>query len=140
MRQFQGISWRFVACVIGVSTIGCDAAGLVPVEGRVTLDGQPLANATVMLSPLRATDPGPFAGTTDAEGRFAMRSPADDRSGAAVGEYMVFITTVKSDPSGMEGAPPPAQKEVVPDDWRNGSQRYSVPEGGTIDASFDLRS
>jgi hypothetical protein len=140
MRQFQGISWRLVACVIGVCTVGCGDEGLVPVEGRVTLDGQPLANATVMFSPLKATDPGPFAGTTDAEGRFAMRTPADGRSGAAVGEYMVFITTVKSDPSGMEGAPPPPQKEVVPDDWRNGSQRYSVPEGGTIDASFDLES
>jgi hypothetical protein len=140
MRQFQGISWRFVACLLGVSTVGCGDEGLVPVEGKVTLDGQPLANATVMFSPLKATGPGPFAGTTDAEGRFAMRNPADDRSGAAVGEYMVFITTVKSDPSGMEGAPPPAQKEVVPDDWRNGSQRYRVPEGGTMDASFDLKS
>jgi hypothetical protein len=40
----------------------------------------------------------------------------------------------------MEGAPPPAQKKVVPDDWRNGSQPYSVPEGGTVDANFDLTS
>ena len=68
----------------------------MPVEGRVVLNGQPLANATVMLSPLRATDPGPFAGTTSADGQFVLGSPDDPSGGAVPGEYLVMITTLRS--------------------------------------------
>jgi hypothetical protein len=108
------------------------------VEGRLTLNGQPLPNATVVLSPLKATDPGPFSGTTAADGKYVLGSPDDPSGGAAVGEYMVMITTVKTPQGADEYTPPPTQKEIVPAAWRNGSQRYSVPEGGTTDANFEM--
>src|SRR5688572_9805398 len=48
-----------LACLAVAGIVGCGGQGTVPVEGRVTLDGRPLPNATVMLSQLKASDPGP---------------------------------------------------------------------------------
>ena len=70
-------------CLAVVSVMGCGGQTNVPVEGRVTLDGQPLPNATVTFSQLQATDPGPFTATTDAEGKFALGSADKQQTGAA---------------------------------------------------------
>jgi hypothetical protein len=109
------------------------------VEGRVTLDDQPLANATVVLSPIRGTGPGPFAGKTDADGRFALED-TDHQGGPIPGEYTLMIATVMTDPNADEMTRPPTQREVVPAEWRNGSQRYTVPPGGTTEANFAMKS
>lgn len=119
---------------------GCGAGNLEPVEGKVTLDSTPLADATVMLSPARGTGPGPFVDTTDAAGRFALGPTDKNKAGAAAGEYLVIITTVKTDPNAHEGTPVSTQKEVVPVAWRNGSQRFEVPEGGTKEVNFEMKS
>jgi hypothetical protein len=133
------ISWT-LACLIVAITVGCTGQGLVPLEGSVTLDGKPLANATVIVSPVRATDPGPFTGKTDTEGRFAL-GPADkERGGAVPGEYMLMIATVLTDPNADEMTPPPKQKEIVPAQWRNGTERFTVPEDGTKEANFAMTS
>jgi hypothetical protein len=130
-----------VAIVVGVvaaGNIGC-GGGTVPVEGRVTLDEKPLANATVVLSPVRGTGPGPFTGRTDADGRFKLED-SDNQGGPVPGEYMLMIATVMSAPDADEMTRPPTQKEVVPPEWRNGSQRFTVPEGGTSEANFAMKS
>jgi hypothetical protein len=120
------------------SFVGCEASNRVPVEGTVTLNGSPLADATVMFAPTRANGPGPFLGTTDRDGRFVLGTIDNDRSGAAVGEYAVIIATVKSDPK--EDSPAPAHEEVVPTAYRNGSRRFVVPEEGTRNISFAMKS
>ena len=56
------------------------------------------------------------------------------------GEYMVLITTVKPPVGADEYTPPPTEKEIVPGEWRNGSQRFTVPEDGKSDANFDMTS
>jgi hypothetical protein len=124
--------------LLAAGIAGC-GGGTVPVEGRVTLDGQPLANATVVLSPVRGTGPGPFTGKTDADGRFKLED-TDNQGGPVPGEYVLMIATVISPPNADEMTPPPTQKEVVPAEWRNGSQRYTVPEGGTTEANFAMKS
>ena len=108
----------------------------MPVEGIVTLDGKPLTDAVVMFAPGRGNGPGPFMGKTDSAGRFVLGTRDNPHSGAAVGEYSVFIATVMSDPS--ELAPPVTQKEIVPDLYRNGSTKFAVPEGGTKEAKFAM--
>ena len=74
----QHICWPTVLCllsmVLACALSGCGGGAsyeLVPVSGRVTLDGQPLANARVSFQPARdQSDPGPGAsGVTDAEGK-----------------------------------------------------------------------
>lgn len=127
-------------CLAVVSLVGCGGQQNAPVEGRVTLDGRPLPNATVTLSQLRATDPGPFTGTTDAEGKFTLASADKQQTGSAPGEYMVMITTVKTPAGADEYTPPPTEKEIVPGQWRNGSQRFTVPEDGKTDVTFDMTS
>jgi hypothetical protein len=129
---------RLNAIAIGLLCIaGCSGQVTVPVEGVVTLQGTPLANADVMLAPRRANGPGPYVGKTGSDGRFQLGLQNQPGSGAAVGDYSVFISTVKSDP----GEEPPAvrQKEIVPLRFRNGSEQFSVPEGGTSTVEFALQ-
>jgi hypothetical protein len=116
---------------------GCQTQVPVPVEGIVKLNNKPLADATVLFSPARASDPGPFIGTTDNEGRFSLTSPDKKVTGAAPGNYMVMITMVRFDPNAPDG--PPLRKESVPVAFTNGSQRFEVPPGGTKDANFDIK-
>ena len=74
------------------------------------------------------------------EGRAAlmpyMMGCFPDREGALVGKHIVTITTAagaKSDGAAAGG-------ERVPKAWRDGSQRFEVPAGGTTAANFDLKS
>jgi hypothetical protein len=128
--------------IVGLAiAAGCErGAELASVEGNVTLNSKPLANATVLFSPTRGSGPGPYVGTTDNEGRFALGPVDEPGGGAAADEYLVMITTVKQDPNSADGAPvDPTQKEVVPSAFRNGTQRFTVPEGGTKDANFAIK-
>ena len=115
-------------------------AATVPVEGKVTLNGQPLSGASVVFSQTRPTSPGPYIGQTDSQGNFKLGLANSTESGAAPGEYLVVITTVKQDPGAMEDSPVPTQKEVVPAAYRDGSTRTTVPEGGKKSVNFDMKS
>jgi hypothetical protein len=134
-------TWLASVLMVAVGVVaGCGGSGaLVPVEGKVTLNNKPLAGASVMFSQSRPNLPGPFVGETDAEGRFQLGPSNSAGGGAAVGEYIVVITTVKQAPGGMEDSPPPTQQEVVPMKYRDGTERFAVPSGGTKDANFDLK-
>lgn len=134
IRPFHVLSIGLV--VLG--TLGCGGPSVVPVEGTITLDGKPLASANIVLAQLRATDPGPFVGKTDAQGKFAIGTAESPASGAVVGEYRLMITTVVG--GSMEDSPLPTQKEVVPPAYRDGSQKFTVPTDGTTEANFELRS
>jgi hypothetical protein len=129
-----------VAALALVASSGCGVGGgSAPVEGKVTLNGQALSGATVMFSQTRATAPGPFVGETDAQGQYTLTTPDKSKNGAVPGEYTIIITTVKQAAGGMEDTPVPTQKEVVPTAFRDGSTRYTVPEGGAKDANFDMK-
>jgi hypothetical protein len=124
-------------CLLALTCIvGCGSTESVPAEGIVTLGGKPLGDATVMLTPARGNGPGPFIGRTDAEGRFALGLRDSPGGGVAVGEYSVIIATVMSDASDV--APATRQKEVVPERFRNGSEKFTIPAGGTTDAKFAM--
>jgi len=81
-----------LAAAWALATAGCGGNGLVTVTGKVTLDGQPLSDATVIFVPVeganKTTTPG---GRTDESGVFYLmtREPND---GAMPGEYNVTIT------------------------------------------------
>jgi len=129
--RFVGIGCLAIACVAG-----CSEVGSAPVEGTVTLQGKPLAGATVMFTSTRGNGPGPYVGKTDETGRFALGPSDHPGAGAAVGEYSVIIATVASDPN--ETVPVRATKEVVPNRYRLGTEKFSVPEGGTKEALFAM--
>ena len=140
-----GFQCLLACCIVGCSLLGCGSGnGLVPFAGDVTLDGNPLPEATVVLGPITAVAAGPFMGTTDAEGKFQL-SPAGqtDILGAVPGEYRLSISTLKTAPaaSGDDGAKPQIlAPELVPDEYRLGNMRFEVPAAGTTEAFFDITS
>jgi len=123
--------------------IGCGGQ-YVPVSGRITLNGEPLADAYVTFQPVGGgnLEPGPGSyAKTDADGRFTLRVVGDERSGARVGPHMVSI-------SAYTGAvPEPTEERVarienlVPERYNTETTlRFEVPAGGTTEARFELIS
>lgn len=131
---------------------GPKISGLVTVSGVVTLDGNPLPNATVTFVPKRSgAEETSAGGLSDSTGKYILRTGSDKNYGIKPGEYKVIISsfvmpdgTVKEigpDVSPMqlklEGA-----KQVVPPKYSDfiGSTLSSTvgPEGGKID--FPLTS
>ncbi len=93
-------SWHgSLLLLAALSVAGCGGAGgpeLLPVSGRLTLDGQPLPHKTIRFVPEPGT-PGLGAGaTTDATGMYtllAARPQATrDMPGAPAGAYRVVVT------------------------------------------------
>jgi hypothetical protein len=78
-------AWLLILAAI----VGCRHSdlNLAPVEGVVTFDGAPLANAGVMFLP----EQGAMAvGITDAEGRFTLTTA--NEPGALIGSHRVSIS------------------------------------------------
>jgi hypothetical protein len=129
------ISVSLAAFAIAIA--GC-SSDIVPVSGRVTLDGQPLSGATVTFQPVRDPSAEPpsapgSVGVTDDQGNYELRLVDPDQAGALVGDHAVTISTAVA---AAEGEPP--QGERLPESWHDGSERFTVPAGGTSEANFDV--
>jgi hypothetical protein len=74
------------AVVVGGALSGCGERR-VPVEGEVTLNGQPVARATVTFTSEDGSKV--FSGLTDESGKFTLSGPAGP--GAAPGSYKVTV-------------------------------------------------
>jgi len=122
---------------------GCSSGSVVPVSGRVTMNGQPLANVHVSFQPIASgSDYNPGGGSyafTDADGRFTLRLVDGDTPGAVVGKHRVAITPRNSDDDADrrgKGAP-----QGVPERYnRNTELTFEVTRGGTDKADFPLAS
>jgi hypothetical protein len=78
------------------ATIGCSGPTVVPVTGKVTYKGQPLAKATVTFIPT-GSEGGPASlavSFTDDEGNFTLqtRLGSGDRMGTVPGTYRVAVS------------------------------------------------
>jgi len=126
-----------VAWIACASIVGCHS-DVVPVSGRVTFNGKPLAGAVVTFQPLgNSKEPRP-AGTgsivhTDEQVRFSLRMVEPSKPGAVVGDHIVTIATNTDAPATavVKGSP-------IPPTWRDGSRQFRVPPGGTTKANFDI--
>ena len=91
----------FVSLLFVATFLGCGPAGLRVeyVEGIVSLDGNPVAEATVTFLPTKEVAPMEMAtGTTDANGVYKLSSVTGKAAaGAVAGEYRVTVT--KSTPN-----------------------------------------
>lgn len=107
---------------------GCgsgDRPDLGTVEGVVTLDGKPLAEAFVHF------DPGTVrgsSGVTDAEGKYELTYIRDTK-GAAIGEHIVRIT------KRTETAP-----ETLPARYHAQTTLKATVKGGRNEINFELVS
>lgn len=90
-----------IAVCLASVCLGCRSGNYpktVKVEGTVTLEGKPLADATVVFFP--AVGQRPATGSTDSIGRFQL-STFQQGDGAVPGEHMVAV--VPKDPPSMPG-------------------------------------
>lgn len=84
---------RLSITAFGLLTLTCLCLGCgseyPSVSGKVTYDGEPIANIRVVFSPISDSDPGPFSvAVTDDEGAFSMETRYG-QSGAVVGPHKV---------------------------------------------------
>jgi len=136
---------RFSLLPLALVLIGCVDQGpkIAHVSGRVTLDGQPLANAAVMFSPVAPKGtiaPGPDSGAkTDASGRYTLELTGKGKQGAVVGKHTVRISLIAvEDPTDDT----PKKFKMLPPRYTGKTSKLEceVPAAGTDTADFPLTS
>jgi hypothetical protein len=80
---------RLIA-LLSVLLIGCSGGGTRPVQGVVTLEGTPVAGATVLFMPDGRDGKRPASGFTSSDGTFRLTTYKLD-DGALPGNYRVLI-------------------------------------------------
>ena len=133
----------------GALLLGCSKGphDIVPVSGRVTVNGKPYANLAVSFQPAvsdKGNHPPPGSGgMTDNDGRYTLKVVGTDlagRTGAVVGKHYVSITYfIERDP--FDDGPPKVKPAVeIPARYTSGKLlTFDVPSGGTNKADFDLK-
>ena len=139
---------RWLTGLAIVLAIGCgDGKTFVPVSGKVTLNGKPLHDATVMFQPVG--EPGSIvagegsAGKTNENGEFTLKS-STGKSGAMVGTHQVSISATDAQVGDHDTRPPRGgwpKSDKVPSRYNSKSElTFPVSSGGTNKADFDLKS
>lgn len=75
------------------AAVGCSGPTFVPLEGVLTLDGEPVEGATVCLTPKDREVGRDAAGTCDSSGRFVVSTGSDP--GCVVGEYSISVLKIE---------------------------------------------
>lgn len=138
-------AWLLVA---GLLLAGCDDApdygslNLVSVTGKVTLDAQPLAGATVRFE----GPPGRFSsGATDAAGVYRLMYDSN-QAGCTPGEKTVRITKLEvaegEEGGTIEGADGTVEKptEPIPAQYNTASTLKAVVSASNKTFDYDLKS
>lgn len=139
--------WKQCLATLAFLVLGCsDGSQIAPVSGQLTLDGKPLADARISFQPAPTGEAagrtelgmGSYA-TTDAEGKYTLRTADTDAEGAVVGAHRVMISDMRTETdedAGATKAPPPR----FPVRYSDGSLTFEVKPGGTDQANFELSS
>jgi hypothetical protein len=123
-----------------VATCGCGGSQVktVPVSGAVTLDGQPLAGATITFQPVDGQTIAPGShGKTDAKGQYQLQVTVTRQAGAVPGKHRVRISSARTTTSDDAVLP---VEDRVPARYRDGSETFEVPTQGTDKADFRMTS
>ena len=139
-------AWLWLA-VVAMAASGCGRSGKqtpnrVPVSGRVTIAGQPLAYGTVQLVP--DSPEGHSAMGTIKAGSFTLAS-AESSPGVVKGSYKVSIVSPQPiDPANRPSDPfsPEANKSNIANRYGNIETSGLAVEvtGPTRDLTFDLKA
>lgn len=93
MQRMGIVCWGLVAGLLVVA--GCGVS-LVPVSGKVTLNGEPAAKLQVLFEPKDPSRGAAGMGFTKADGSYEIHYPGS-QIGAPTGDYIVRITPSESD-------------------------------------------
>ena len=157
MRSVYGRS-LWTVCLLPLLFAGCgesepeETQALFPVSGLVTMDGQPVSNASVQFHPQASaaggSAQGTYYGTTDANGKYELLSPRGT-PGCEAGTFTVTVSKfAKQDGSPL---PPDAAAEDfaalgvehMPPQYNDpalSQLKAVVPDGGKTDLNFALQS
>lgn len=142
--RFDVILFTVLGIVVGCSQSDTAGPKLVAVNGTVTLDAKPLANAQVTFLPTGNTPGFGSTAKTDAEGKYKLKGQRGGE-GAVAGTYKVVISK-RVLPDGSIDDKPPIEsqaKEMLPVKYSMEPQSTltaTVPEsGGTVDFSLKSR-
>ncbi|MBN2022210.1 MAG: hypothetical protein JW809_05405 [Pirellulales bacterium] len=129
-----------VLAVLTMLPVGCADARRQSIEGTVTLDGQPLAEGCIRLLPREGT-PGPTAGATIKDGRFAI----DATKGTFAGSFRVEIVAMR--PNGRFAVDPetgekiPLREQYLPARYNTQSELTAeIAEGRPNELVFEIVS
>jgi len=107
----------------------------VPVSGRVTLNGQSLADVAINFSPLTGGDNAYAAyGKTDKDGRYTLRLVENGQPGATAGKNRVTLN--ESTGAAETDGGGPAVQFKLPSKARDGTMTIEIPPAGTDSADF----
>jgi len=134
---------RLLLGVAAVAALGCGRQ-FAPVSGKVTMNGEPVAGATVVFQPIAkegAIEAGPGSvGTTNEKGEYTLTADTG-QNGAVVGKHRVMISSLGVKP-GAEGGDqrggPPLEDRIPGRYNADTSLTFDVPDGGTNKADFPL--
>lgn len=135
--------WSTMACLF---LIGCGNTlhPIVPVSGKVTLDGKPVAKVRVVFQPHGTNTSQSAAGSlgvTDAEGHFTLTTmTTPSQSGAAVGPHTVQFAPAPA-LAQVDAIEP--QPVVIAPELRaivRQTATFEVIAGTENEANFDLKS
>lgn len=92
-----------IPCLLIPCTLGCGAADMAPVKGRVLCNGKPVREAAVTFSPIPTSakdmEPGkPSTGFSEEDGTFVL-STYKNFDGAHVGENNVTVVLDVTNPA-----------------------------------------
>ena len=132
--------WRLAAFMIvleaSLVAAGCNREklpGLGRVSGTVTLDGQPVPDASITFEGAQPGEP-PSLGKTDSSGNYELFYSRGHK-GATVGEHPVIISTYQ----GPTDESPDAKKETIPAKYNQKSELKETVKRGQNKINFDLK-
>jgi hypothetical protein len=126
------------ACVVILAAVipaGCAGKGVTPVRGVLTLDGKPVAGATVLFMPEGEEGGRPASGFTLPDGTFQLTTFKTD-DGALAGTYRVLVqkTEAAKDRYAAEQAALERAKAKYEDRSAQKGRKSALPE---VYAKFD---
>ena len=126
-----------VLCLLGIGGVwlmggATNSYGAVHIVGTLTLDGEPVAGASVILSP-RDRDAGHVAGgITDSRGRFTVTTgTAPMVNGAVPGVYDVTFSKIEIENASLAlqtSSLPPSGRQPNQPNQRQPERRYVIPQ------------
>ncbi|QDT66671.1 transthyretin-like family protein [Calycomorphotria hydatis] len=155
VANFTRVLTLMLALPLVLSLTSCSKSepfDIVRVTGRVTLDGQPVANLPLTFNPRMAGDSvngivgPPSFGVTDENGHFTLTATRGWGRGAVAGPHLVMFNPVVDPTRTKEltteekemGAEPEVHlMHVVPKRYRQGVE-FVIPDAGTDEANFEL--
>ena len=134
---FVGIfaSLLCVACFVGCKPDD----GLNPVEGTVTLDGQPLASGHIDMGPMAGQSGTPTGGDI-VNGAFKMRASEGEMVVSIRSQQVVELTPEEQTADEKAHGITSRQKELLPQKYNDRSELKTTIVKGKNTVTFDLKS